>query len=754
MLPALAVMILAAGAVTPAVAQNLLRNGGFEQEVAGDAPQGWAYQDFRGSDLASGEVTRQNPAFGKQSMMLEAPSFPADFAAFCLPVEVDDLQSDEIFISCFYRTESHPQALLTLAAYGEDFTAREFLTPELHSESHPLGETAKWKPYTTTMKIPPGTRQVVLYLRIMGGGKVWWDGVSMRPVGGDVEADLQHAGVIQRLPDQRVVRVRVRNNTARELPLRMETEATEEGVKRVRRAQENVTLSPGEERDLQVTYPYAFDEPHDLRVLLQGEEPDQVYALWERSAPGLVDAEIIEPAFRSTILSSVPTEHIVVEGALNVLPEIARSAQLQAMVVGTGEEASDIETLTDDGLAGPWRITLPARGMLTQRYIVHVTATVDGREQTVALPVTRAPHADAETAYDAQGRLWINGEPVFPVGIYRVAQEDDLPTVADAGFNFAITPSRMLSYRYAAAAHEADMHVILASDTLDGQFWEYMARKYYDNPAMIGWNGLDLPDTRLVTFDNLHQAYRKAETGPYPAIAEADPHHPIVLALRPNSTMDQYATLADIVMAWTGPVPNQPLTVVADAVRAARDAVRDHKPVWAVIQSSGFKWISELSPTQPADGRPPTAAEHRAMVYLAIMAGADGVAYYSWGMPSVHGRPSYHLPRDEPDLWAGIVETNRQLNWLAPALLNDDPKQIEVAEDVPLRLAEWRMDDARIVVAVNTEDTTAAVGFDVNASAGEEVEVLFEERSIIATQNGEIGDIFDPYAVHIYRIGN
>ncbi|MGM0492064.1 MAG: hypothetical protein ACQER1_03900 [Armatimonadota bacterium] len=750
---ALAVVLLTGCLTAPALAQNLLRNGGFEGPVAGDAPQGWAFRDLRDDDLASAEVTTKNPAFGRHSLMLEAPSFPADFAAFCLPVDVDDIESDEVFVSCSYRTESNPQALLTLAAYGEDFTEREFATPELHSESHPLGETGKWHSYTTTMTIPPGTRQIVLFLRITGEGKVWWDGVNLRPVGGEIEADLQQGGIIERMPDQRSVRCRVNNVTDREMNLSLETEATEAGKKRVRRGKDSIALAPGRDGVLEITYPYAFDEPHDLRVMLRGDEPDVIYADWQRTVPGLVDARIIEPAFRNTIVASVPTERVVVEGTLNALPEITRSAELEAMIVGTGERTAEVETLSGDGLAGRWRMTLPPDGMLTQTYIVQVTASVDGREYTQELPLHRAPHATAQTAYDAQKRLWINGEPVFPVGIYRVGEEKDLPTVADAGFNFCITPSRQLSFRYAAAARDAGIHVVLSSDTLDGQFWEYMAQKYHENPAMIGWSGLELPDTRMVTYDNLYQAYRQARSGPYPAIAEADPHHPIVLALRPNASMSQFAELADIVMAWSEPVPHQPLTAVARSVRAAREAVADGKPVWAVIQSSGYQWVSELSPTPPPTGRPPTAAEHRAMVYLALMAGADGVVNYAWSLPAVRTRSSYYLPRDEPDLWAGIVETNRQLEWLAPALINDDPEHIDLSHDAPVQLAAWDREGDRIVVAVNTEDTTAAIGFDVGARAGEEVEVLFEDRCVIATDDGELGDIFEPYAVHIYQIG-
>ena len=31
--------------------------------------------------------------------------------------------------------------------------------------------------------------------------------------------------------------------------------------------------------------------------------------------------------------------------------------------------------------------------------------------------------------------------------------------------------------------------------------------------------------------------------------------------------------------------------------------------------------------------------------------------------------------------------------------------------------------------------------------------MLFVDRAVIATNTGEVGDIFAPYAVHIYQVG-
>ncbi len=744
--------VLVAACITPAPAQNLLRNGDFEAPVAGDAPQGWSFHDFRGDGLARGEVVQKKAAFGRQALTLQAPAFPADFTAFCLPVDIDREETQEIFFSCFYRTEGHPQALVTLAAYGADFTEREFSTPELHSESHPLAEAGSWIPFATRMAIPEGARQVVVFLRIMGEGKVSWDSVALRPVGGDVEAELTRAGAMEQMPDRRSLLCRVRNNSDRPIPLELAMEAREEGKKRVIRQKASCDLAPGAERDLAITYPYAFDALHHLRVTLTGEEPDVIYGIWEQDVPGLVVARVIEPAFRSAILSSIPTERIVVEGQINAVPELARTARVEAMI-GTGERSDDVEYLSDEGMAGPWRLTLPTVGMLTQNYVVRVTASLADRTQEMDLPVSRTPLAQAETAYDESRRLWVNGAPIFPIAIYEVPQASDLPRLSEAGFNITITPSRLISVQYADAARDAGMKVILSSDTLDGNFWEYMTQKYYGHPAMIGWSGIDLPDTKFVQYDTLAQAYRKTRSGPYPSIAEADAHHPIYIALRPNATMPQYAELADVVLAWSDPVPHKPLSAVAEAVNAAREATDGLKPVWAIVQSSGARWLNELSPTPPPDDRAPSAAENRAMVYLALMAGADGVVYHAWNLPAIGQRSSYQIARDEPELWAGIVETNRQLQYLAPALLDSEPEQIALPWDAPVQMAAWQHGEARVVVAVNTADTTAALALKIGAQPGEEVEVLFEDRAVIATNTGEVGDIFAPYAVHIYQLG-
>ncbi|MGC9317847.1 MAG: hypothetical protein ACP5KN_07420 [Armatimonadota bacterium] len=740
---------MVAGGPSSVEAQNLLRNGSFEGPVAGNVPESWSFHDFQGDELASGEVDRGGRV-GPNCLKLTSPVFPVDYVAYCRPIDVEDLESDELIFSCFFRTKDHPQAQVTLATYGEDFTEREFDTPDLQTESHPLGETPRWTLYSTHVQIRPGTEQLVVMLRVMGEGTVYWDGASVREVGGQIEAELQEAGTLVDLPARRTVKCRLRNTTDREMALRLELEASDQ-EHRPRRGATQCALAPGQRESLEVFYPFDFRQPHELFVTVVGDSPDEVHEAWRLQVPGLVDAHIVEPAYRSMVLSTVPTEQIVVQGGLNASEEIARRAEISGHLVGTGARAEEPELLSDDGLTGPWRLRLSTEGMLTEEYQVAVTARVGDHQHTLSLPLRRAPHAQAEVAYDARHRLWVNGEQTFPLGIYRVIDETDLPAVAEGGFNFTITPSRSVSWRYANAARDAGLHVAIGSPTLQGLFWTNITDTYAAHEALLGWYGLELPDAQAATPQVLEQAYMRSTEGPYKAIAQLDPHHPVLLALRPNGTMDDFAPVADIVLAWSEPVPKWSITMVSEAVRRAHEAVCHRKPVWAVIQSTGHLWTTDPRPGPDDLSRPPTPAEHRAMVYLALIAGADGLAYHAYSLPSIGERPSYRIKRDAPELWESIEGTNRQVLALEPVLLASDPTPLDVG-DGPIRAAQWQHEGDRYVVAINTDEVATAAVLDIGAEAGEEIDVLFEQRTTIATDSGAVGEAFEPYGTHVYRL--
>lgn len=730
-------------------AGNLVRNGRFEGAVAGNVPESWSFHDFRTDKLASGSVATRGGFVGPQCLELKAPAFPADFACYSRPVDVSSLGNSELIFSCYFRTEEHPQAVVTLGTYAEDFTRREFETPALQGETYYVGEAKEWTLFATRLRPRPGSRDLVVMLRVMGGGTVWWDGVSLRPVDTEVAVDLERAGTVVKLPSGRAVSCQVRNCTEAPLPVRLNLEVIPEEGKR-KSDSVTVTLPPGQRQRLEIGYNADLRAPHRLRVMVLGRDPDDVYQHYDLSVPGLVHAEVVEPAFRATLLSTVPTAAVVVEGQLNTTPEIARQTTLRAELVGTGAYTDQLEFLSPSGLAGPWRLRLPAEGMLTDDYQVQVRAKVGKVEQVLSLPLSRARHSTTEVAYDSARRLYVHGTPLFPIGLHRVTNAADLATVREAGFNFVITPSRSSSYAYVDAVRAAGLLMLLGSSTLESKFWENMVDKYHTHQAFMGYYGLETPDVAGATAQLLSEVYIRAADKAFPAIAQMDAHHPVVLLLRPNSTLPDYAAACDIALVQCDPVPRWPLTAVAEAVEQAIAAVKGRKPVWAAIQSVGLAWQEGSRRDAHTTGRPPTAAEHRAMTFLALIAGADGLVDYSWSLPFMAGIPSYSLPRDAPELWEGIKLTNMQLAWLAPVLSAAHPRPVQAPEDCPLRMAAWQYEGMEYIVAVNPTEDTLALSFNPGAAPRQELEVLFEQRKLLATDDGRVGDAFQPFEVHIY----
>ncbi len=745
---ALVTMTLVFLLALPAVARNLVLNGRFEGPDTDGVPQNWSFHNWRQDQLASGKVVRGGTV-GPRCLQLSSPVFPADYAAYCRPVDVSEWVGKEVLFTCYFRTVEHPQAQITIATYAEPFAAKEFDTPELHSEAYLLGESHAWQLVTWHISCMPASRDLVVLLRVMGGGSVFFDGVALRPVGSEVEVELEQAGTITAMPATRSVSCSLHNLSQLPKPIRLNVQAKLPNG-RVQRATANCELAAGERKRLGVNYRLDFRSFHDLRVQVMGEEPDEVYQAYERTATGLISARIIQPAFRSSVLASIPTDKIIVEGRFNASEEIVHDTELTAEFVATGATSREVEPLTDAGMMGPWRITLPLEGMLTGKYEVQVKAKPRrGSEQVLSLPVSRPRHSEVEVAYDTKRRLWVHGQPVFPLGICRIVDAETLPAMREVGFNFVITPFRSVSYDYADAAQDAGIQVAVSSSTLEGLFWRNLTDKYLRHPALLGWYGVERPDTQLASPGLLEDVYRHA-TGDEPAVADLDPYHPVLLTLRANSTLDDFAKACDIVLVWTEPVPRWPITTVADAVEQAIEATGGAKPIWAMVQSTGLAWTEARGFDPEGSGRPPTAAEHRAMVYLALMSGADGLAYYSYRLPPRQGRPAYSIKHDAPELWEGIKETNKQLAILGPAFANSEPQPIELPEGTPIRMVSLTYEDAEYLIAVNTSDTASAVSFEAEAKPQQELPVLFEQRTLVASDTGSLADVFEPYAVHVY----
>src|SRR5262249_55782976 len=103
--------------------------------------------------------------------------------------------------------------------------------------------------------------------------------------------------------------------------------------------------------------------------------------------------------------------------------------------------------------------------------------------------------------------------------------------------------------------------------------------------------------------------------------------------------------------------------------------------------------------------RYPTPAELRAMTYLALVEGAQGIGYYSYG--SVTGRPKTTVAAAQPELWKSVKTLNQENADIGPKLLSGrEVDAIQIGEGMPsVKMRVVREKSATLAVVVNSAAT-------------------------------------------------
>lgn len=171
------------------------------------------------------------------------------------------------------------------------------------------------------------------------------------------------------------------------------------------------------------------------------------------------------------------------------------------------------------------------------------------------------------------------------------------------------------------------------------------------------------------------------------------------------------------------------------------------RPVYAWIETSkGGKWTGPLARQKDV-----TPRHIRAEVWMAITGGATAIGYFThvW-------KPSYNqfgVPNANRE---ALRQINDQITRLAPAILGPVSRRpVKIAAgDVKLAAIAREHDGRLYVFAVNYDerDRKAKARITVEGlPAGTSVAVIDEGRMLRA-DDGAFADVFDPLAVHLYRI--
>ncbi len=664
----LLVLSLLTTVLSPSAAANLLANGDFERpdEQGGAAnwfTHGWGEPSDAEARLVSGGYQ------SRHCLMLEGKAEPILFGIFSPPVDIAELPTRRLLFTCYYRTREQPQAQIALVSFTEDFRPREWQTPCVQSEAQNIPTSSGWNLLSWYFEPVRGARQVIVVVRLTSRGQLYLDKAALRPSPDELSAQVQAAGMLDQLPNMCRTIVRLTNHTDRERRLRTVLVARDKKGKTAR-AQQDVTIAAQGEGELSLLYRFPLGRPHDIQVIVSDPETGDIYEHQQVHSPGLIEAHVVQPAFRGTILDDIPIRHVEIVGRINAAEDLARRVKLSAQIADLDLQATEDNGAISRPAPDSFVIQLPFDQMLPGEYTVSIRGQFDPPhlQQTIQLPLRRLMPSPSQVGYDSRNRLWVQGAPILPRGLYYVTESQDLGGIAAAGFNFVVVPSPRASYALAEKVEELGLSLVVSSPSLDSgapevrSLWNNLQAKFGASPALLGWSVLPRPDLKSVSPVTMATLYEDLQ--------QISPAHPTILALSSPSRLRFYSDFADVIVAWSLPIPDLPITALAQVVDAARQAVQGRKPVWAAIQASGPGWYRDASLDIQGPGRIPTVTELQAMTYLALMHGATGVIYYGYEIPAYPNTRAFHLVDDAPALWEAMAPLNRQLQWLAPIILS------------------------------------------------------------------------------------
>ena len=349
------------------------------------------------------------------------------------------------------------------------------------------------------------------------------------------------------------------------------------------------------------------------------------------------------------------------------------------------------------------------------------------------------------------GGLFVDGLPFFPFGFYTYSPVQ--PTLPEEevvkGFNM-ISPYQKITgktrkerkqYMDRCAALGMKVHYNLlslaggggpgsdrngsgsTSDKQDLLREEILA--FRDHPALLAWYIADEPVGQGVPPQDLLDVYN--------TIKELDPYHPVSIVFMTPSKAAEYTGVMDIVMADPYPVPNNPVTEVAEITSMLHEEFYPEKPIWIVPQAfGGNEWWQ----------REPTPQEIRAMTYLAIINNASGIQYFIR-----HGLNSF--PKSTTT-WSECGAIALEIADLVPKMtFYQYPVEVKCDDEmIHTRAFEWG--NIITIMVVNAENRPKKLSLEIikNNDSGT-ADVLFEDRQV-EVKKGKINDMIDGYGTRVY----
>ncbi|HUT36272.1 MAG TPA: hypothetical protein VNE39_22480 [Planctomycetota bacterium] len=433
----------------------------------------------------------------------------------------------------------------------------------------------------------------------------------------------------------------------------------------------------------------------------------------ERVRPAPVEAFLLYPNYRGYLPDDGPAQV-----KLWVRVNDAKAAEPAAIEVRRVGEGKPVATAQLDAGAKEQVVELDSGGWPLGRYEVEARLGPYRYPPYVVHKISAEQRRRLAVWFDPHQVLHVQGKPAFPLGLYNTTRRfyngdfsfDEefarLKKMAEApvnaNTNYWWWPcGKDVRQRYLAEMHKHGLGYFdcvnnafpgfprtpcvaeLAPEAaklekLDTQemvdlYLARLAAAMRELPAFLGWYVMDERGFIEVP-RHFHQ---------YQVLRKADPDHPTFGVSNLPLEFPLWRDVLDVFGLDPYPLFNmkagRPLSLVGEWTRAGVAATRGSRPVWMVIQF--FQgWSAD---------RWPTAEELRTMSLMAIVEGARGLFYWSFGN---RGLMSVANPQQQEEYWQRLVKVTKELKTLEPALVAPDaPQAVKAVSDPRVR---WR---ARLV---------------------------------------------------------
>ena len=301
--------------------------------------------------------------------------------------------------------------------------------------------------------------------------------------------------------------------------------------------------------------------------------------------------------------------------------------------------------------------------------------------------------------FDRYGRLVVDGKPFFPFGYYMYNVDDKILDAYVKGPFNCMMPYMYLSTNKFDAIWARGIRVIASlKDFMPGARHAPVKKietqgdadrglirrveMMKDHPAVIAWYMND--ESSVSHIPRLERQYR--------ILKEMDPEHPAWSVLFQHDQIRMYIDTCDAIGTDPYPIASKPIGIAAEY---ARETVAGFfgRPVWQVPQAFAWKWWNEKASAD--DGRFPTKAESRSMVWQAIANGANGIVQYCFG--TMWDRMS----KDEfAAAWREQCEIGAEVTKFIPVLLAE-PAPNATGYPAGVSGRAWLHDGATYLLVVN-----------------------------------------------------